>query len=95
MQHLYPQPTARGIARTQTFYKSQYGKDITGDEARQILARIMRFLYLSAHPLSPEEVQRLEELRRAEAEIELPQQQKSMPPAMPIPPPRKSLTPSP
>jgi hypothetical protein len=95
MQHLYPQPTAQGIARTQTFYKSQYGKDITEDEARQILARIIRFLYLSAHPLSPEEAQRLEELRRAEAEIEPPLLKNSMPPAMPASLPPKSLTPSP
>jgi hypothetical protein len=52
MEHLYPQPTAKGIERTVRFYKHEYGKDITEDEARQILAKVIHFLWLSAHLLT-------------------------------------------
>jgi hypothetical protein len=95
MQHLYPQPTTQGIARTQKFYKSHYGRDVTEDEARQILLRIIRFLYLSAHPLSPEEAQRLKELRQAEGEIEPSVLNPPMPLDVPASPPQKPLTSSP
>ncbi len=47
MPLLHPTPDAQGIAKTQEFYRSRYGKTLTEAEAAEALGAVMRFLYFS------------------------------------------------
>lgn len=55
MPTLHPTPDAQGIAQTQEFYQSQYGRTLTEAEAAQALGAVMRFLYFSRPEISPSE----------------------------------------
>lgn len=54
-EFICPQPNARGIARTQELYFNVSGRSITEEEARDILARVMRYLFLMNFPCSDTE----------------------------------------
>jgi len=53
MVHLYPTPTAKGIAKTKEFYLNQFGRAIDDQQAFEILNPIIRYLYLINIPCSP------------------------------------------
>ena len=42
----FPQPDAEGIARVQEIYLNKCGKAISEADAREVLSRVMRYLYL-------------------------------------------------
>ena len=43
---MFPQPDAEGIARVQEIYLNKCDKAISEAEAREVLSRVMRYLYL-------------------------------------------------
>lgn len=58
-EFVFPQPDAEGIAKTQELYLNKCGKHISEGEAREVLSRMMRYLYVlnfpcSATPSTPE-----------------------------------------
>ena len=46
MDFLMPQPDAIGIAETKEICLRKYGRVVTDDEAKEILGRVMRYLFL-------------------------------------------------
>lgn len=50
MVHHYPIPDAEGIAQTKTLYQERLGQDISDQQAHDILARVMHFLYAINQP---------------------------------------------
>ena len=57
----YPLPTAEApeIERVQSLYRSQYGVILSFEEAKELLERVMQFIYLTEvedaiHPLRQE-----------------------------------------
>ena len=56
MERLLPLPDAEGIQKMQELYLSRFNKEITEDQAADVLGRIMRLLYLTSDLAdSPEE----------------------------------------
>jgi hypothetical protein len=53
MVHLYPTPTAEGLAKTKAFYWNRFTKQLTDEEAYEVLNSVMRYLYLINLPCSP------------------------------------------
>ena len=58
---LYPRPTAEDpeIERTMNLYENKFGVELTRTEAKDILERLMQFIYLTEiedalHPLRSE-----------------------------------------
>lgn len=49
---LIPQPDAEGIAKTQELYFTKCGRHISEDEARDVLGRVMRYIYALNFPCS-------------------------------------------
>ncbi|MCC6687208.1 MAG: hypothetical protein IT205_09495 [Fimbriimonadaceae bacterium] len=45
-EFMFPHPDAEGIARVQEIYLNKCDKAISEAEAREILSRVMRYLYL-------------------------------------------------
>lgn len=45
-EFIFPQPDAEGIARVQEIYLNKCDKAINEAEAREVLSRVMRYLYL-------------------------------------------------
>lgn len=52
---VFPQPDAEGIAKTQELYLNKVGKTLTEGEAREVLSRVMRYLFLLNFPCSDTE----------------------------------------
>ena len=50
MLHLYPTPSAEGIAKIKQLYLNRFAKAITDEEAYEILYSLMRYVYLMTHP---------------------------------------------
>jgi hypothetical protein len=46
-EFLLPQPSPEGVARMRALYRKQTGKEITEEEARDVLYRIMRWQYVN------------------------------------------------
>ena len=46
----YPTPRPEAVAKARQIVLSKYGRELSENEARELLSRIMQFLYLSAHP---------------------------------------------
>ena len=46
ISYLVPVPDEAGVRQTRELYLARLGKEIGGEEAREILGRVMRFLYL-------------------------------------------------
>jgi len=49
-EFVFPQPDAEGIAKTQELYLNKCGKIISESEAREVLSRVMRYLYVLNFP---------------------------------------------
>lgn len=49
-EFIFPQPDAVGIANVQKLYLNKCGKRVTEAEAREVLYRVMRYLYLLNFP---------------------------------------------
>lgn len=45
-EYVFPQPDAEGIARVQEIYLNKCDKTLSEAEAREVLSRVMRYLYL-------------------------------------------------
>ena len=52
---LLPLPDPEGIRKTRQPYKEKFGRDITDEEAMDILGRVMRFIYLTSSAANPPE----------------------------------------
>ncbi len=52
-EFLLPQPSAGGVAKMRALYFNRTGKNITEGEARDVLARLMRFQYLNVLTNAP------------------------------------------
>lgn len=48
MHYLFPQPDAEGIAKMKDLYLNRFDKELTDEQAAEILARIMRVLYVTS-----------------------------------------------
>ena len=46
MLHHYPTPDAEGLAKTKELYLNQCSRELTDEEAYEVLSQVMRFLYL-------------------------------------------------
>ncbi len=46
-EFLLPQPSAAGVAKLRAMYFNRTGREISEDQARDVLHRIMRFHYLN------------------------------------------------
>ena len=49
-EFVFPQPDAAGIAKTQELYLNKVGHALTEAEAREVLSRVMRYLYVLNFP---------------------------------------------
>lgn len=49
-EFVFPQPDAEGIAKTQEVYLNKVGHALTEAEAREVLSRVMRYLYVLNFP---------------------------------------------
>ena len=52
---MVPLPDPEGIRKTKQLYKEKFGRDITDEEAMDVLGRTMRFLYLTSSAANPPE----------------------------------------
>ena len=51
MNFLLPQPDSLGIVRTKELYLRKFKKELSDSDAQQILAKIMRHLFLINNPI--------------------------------------------
>lgn len=50
MRYFYPQVRPETARAAREIVKRKYGRDLTEAEAAEMMERLVRFLYLSAHP---------------------------------------------
>ena len=52
-EFLLPQPSSAGVAKLRAIHFNRTGKTLTEDQARDVLARLMRFQYLNVLTHAP------------------------------------------